>query len=115
MKDLYKRFQAWRGRRHLERVARWEQTRAKGKTRVVIRTWIIFSASYILFTSLYDYSFSGTNYFSGHVQPLKIVSFIVAGLIVGLVEWWVREGEYTAAKIDERRKQQERGLGHGET
>ena len=115
MNDLYKRFRAWRDRQPLQRVARWEHTRAKGKTRVVIRTWIIFSASYILFTSLYDYIFSGTNYFSGHVQPLKVLFFIVGGLIVGLVDWWVREGEYTAAKIDERRKRQDRGLGHGET
>jgi hypothetical protein len=115
MNSLSKGIQSWRRRRHLQRVTRWERTRAKGKARVVIRTWIIFSVSYILFASIYDYFFSGADYFSGHIQPLKVVFYIGGGLIVGLVEWWVREGEYTAAKIDERRKAQERGFAQRET
>ena len=98
MNTLSKRFNVWRRRRHLERVAGWEHTRLKGKARFVIRSWIVWSTSFILATSLYDY------YAVGHVDRLKIVVFFLVGPIVGFVEWWIREGEYTAAKIDERRK-----------
>lgn len=90
--------QVWRRRRHLEWVARWEQTRLQGKIRFIIRGWIVWSAGLILVTSVYDY------YSVGHLSLLKILCYFLAGPIVAGVAWWSSESEYRAAKIDERRR-----------
>ena len=99
MKSLIKRFDAWRYRRHLDRVARWERTRVKGKAGFVIRVSLIWAGATILFTSLYDY------YFHGVIEIPKIIYFSIAGPIVGLVSWWISDGEFKAAKIDARMRE----------
>jgi hypothetical protein len=99
MKTLIKRFQAWRRRRYLDRVARWERTREKGKARFVIRGTLIWSGAMIVFTSLYDY------YSYDAIEISNIIYFTIAGPIVGLVSWWSNEGEFRAAKIDARMRE----------
>src|ERR1043166_8189395 len=96
MNSLSTRFKAWRRRRHLERVARWEQTRMQGKARFVIRGTLIWSGSMIIVNSLWDY------YFHGGVEILKLILFLLVGPIVGLVSWWDNEGGFNAGKNDER-------------
>ena len=56
----------------------------------------------IVFTSLYDY------YFHGAIEIPKIIYFSIAGPIVGLVSWWINEGEFKAAKIDARMREMRR-------
>ena len=79
MKSFIKRFGAWRYRRHLDRVARWERTRVKGKARFVIRVSLFWGGAMILFTLLYDY------YILGALESPKVIYFVIAGPIVALV------------------------------
>ena len=102
MKSLIKRFEAWRYRRYLDRVARWEHTRVKGKVRFVIRVSLIWGGVMVLFTSLFDY------YLNGSIQISKIIYFSIVGPVVGLVSWWAAEGEFKAAKIDARMREMRR-------
>jgi len=98
--NLVGQLSAWRARRRQERLERWEQTRAKGKVRFVIRATLIWGGTMIVGISL-------ANYFlhRGFSQILfTVIYFLVAGPIVALVSWWHNEGEYTAAKIDARMK-----------
>jgi len=53
----------------------------------------------ILLTSLYDY------YFHGAIEIPKIIYYSIAGPIVGLVSWWIAEGQFTAAKNDARMRE----------
>jgi hypothetical protein len=53
----------------------------------------------LLLTSLYDY------YFHGAIEIPKIIYASIAGPIVGLVFWWIGEGEFKAAKIDARMRE----------
>jgi hypothetical protein len=96
MNNLSKRFNAWRRRRHLQRVAKWEHTRIHGRGRYLIRVALIWGGAMILSRSLYDY------YFFGRIQISGLIYYSIAGPIVGLVSWWINEGEYQAAKIDAR-------------
>jgi hypothetical protein len=97
--SLSTRFNSWRRRRHLQRVAQWEHTRAQGKARFVIRGTLIWSGSMIIFNAVWDY------YFHGAVEISKLILFLLVGPIVGLVSWWDNEGVFKAAKIDERMRQ----------
>src|SRR5690349_3994381 len=99
MISLIRRFNAWRYRRHLARVARWEKTRTKGKARFVIRGSLIWSGAMIIFTSLYDW------YFRGATDPWQMIYFVIVGPILGLVSWWINEGEFRAARIDARMRE----------
>ena len=99
MNSLSKRFNNWRRRRHLQRVAKWEHTRLKGKANFVIRVSLIWGGSMVISNSLYDY------YFHGRIEIAKLISFLIAGPIVGLVSWWDNEGVFKAAQIDERMRQ----------
>ena len=56
----------------------------------------------ILLTSLYDYHFHGA------IEIPKIIYFSIAGPIVGLVSWWIGEGEFKAAQIDARMRETRR-------
>jgi len=98
MNTVSKRYQTWRRRRHLEWVGRWEQIRLKGKIHFIIRGWIIWSAGLILLTSVYDH------YSVGRLSLLKILCYFRAGPILSGVAWWSSDSEYSAAKIDERRR-----------
>ena len=53
----------------------------------------------IAFTSLYDW------YLHGAIHPGQMIYFVIAGPIIGLVSWWINEGEFRAAKIDARRRE----------
>jgi hypothetical protein len=99
MRSLIKRFEGWRQRRRVTRIAQWGLTRKKGKTRFVFRVSLIWSGFMILTTSFYHYVVHGA------VDVWNIVYFSIAGPIVALVSWWVNEGEYRAAKIDARMRE----------
>jgi hypothetical protein len=76
MTNLSTRFNTWRRRRHLQRVARWEHKRLKGKTRFVIRFALIWSGSMIIANGLWGY------YFRGTVETPKLIYFLVAGPVL---------------------------------
>src|SRR5215468_6328932 len=93
---VIKRLNAWRYRRHLAHVARWEKTRARGKARFVIRGSLLWSGAMIVFSSLYDW------YFRGGTDLWQTIYFVIPGPILGLVSWWINEGVFRAARIDAR-------------
>jgi hypothetical protein len=97
--NLSERLNHWRRGKHLERVARWEHTRLKGKARYGARVTLIWSGSMIIFNGLWDY------YFDRGIEIPKLIFLLIAGLIVSLVSWWDNEGVFKAAKIDERTRQ----------
>ncbi len=53
----------------------------------------------IVFTSLYDW------YFHGTIHPWQMIYYVIVGPIIGLVSWWINEGEFRAAKIDARMRE----------
>ena len=60
----------------------------------------------VLFTSLNDY------YFHGAIEIPKVIYFSIAGPILGLVSWWIAEGEFKAARIDARMREIRRQNAH---
>ena len=50
----------------------------------------------VVFKALYDY------YFDGHIRISRLIAFLIAGPIVGLLSWWDNEGVFKAAKLDQR-------------
>ena len=98
--NLFGELRAWRARRRQKRLERWETTRAKGKARFVLRGTLIWSVTMIVGVSLGNYFLH-----RGVSEILfSAIYFLVLGPIVGLVSWWINEGEYTAAEIDASRE-----------
>ncbi|MDX6447253.1 MAG: hypothetical protein QOH71_4327 [Blastocatellia bacterium] len=60
----------------------------------MIRISLIWGGFMIVSNALWDY------YFHGALDIPKLIYFAIAGPILGLVSWWVNEGEFKAAKID---------------
>jgi len=97
MKKLRNKFQAWRAQR-LEHLQWWERKRAKGKARFVIRCALVWSGPYIVVFALADYYFDGT--LSAFKLLLRAIYFLIVGLIVAFVAWWIHEGRYQKARIE---------------
>ena len=111
MKNLFGKLEAWRVLRRPKGLARWEQTRAQGKARFVIRTTLIWGGTMIVGMSLSEYFL-----FRSFRQLVPtVLYFVIAAPIVSLVLWWSSEGAYTAAKIDARMKAIEKMSSDGET
>ena len=110
-KNLFGKLQAWRVLRRQRGLARWEQTRAKGKTRFVIRTTLIWGGTMIVGMSLTEYF----RYRSFRLLVPIVIYFAIAAPIVSLVLWWSNEGAYVAARLDARMKVIEKVSSDGET
>jgi hypothetical protein len=108
MKKLRNRFHAWRARRRLEHLQRWERERAKGKARFVILTALLWSALMIGALSLAELYFEGT--LDGLRLKTRVIYYLIAGPIVGLVLWWINEGRYKNARIEARIKRGGNGI-----
>jgi hypothetical protein len=103
MKRLWNTYQAWRARRieHLKQwERRWEEKRAKGKARFVVRTGLVWSGAMIVGFLVADYYFDGT--VDGLKSLFRAICFLIVGLIIGFVVWWTKEGQYKNAKIEAR-------------
>ena len=91
MKRLWNNFLAWRARR-LDHLQLWERKRVKGIARFVIGSALGWSGPTIVGFAVADY------YFDGTVNTLKFlieaIYFLIVGLIVGYVAWWIHEGRY---------------------
>ena len=107
--SLLENFAAWRKRRRYDRLKRWARTRTRGRTRFIIRVWIIWSGAEILGSLIFDY------FAEGRIDLRLIFMFAIGGPILGLILWWSNEGEYTAAKLDARMKGQDTFGSNGET
>ena len=94
MKSLIKRFNAWRYRQYLKRVARWEHTRLKGKPRFFIRVCLLWGGGLMLVRCVWDYVFHGA------IDKGAIIYYLITAPLVALILWWLNESEFKAAQID---------------
>ena len=102
MKRLWLTYQAWNARRiaHLKQwERRWEEKRAKGKARFVIKTALVWGGVQIVCFLVFDY-FDGTLH--GLKTLLMGIYFLIVGVIAGFVAWWIKEGQYKDARIEAR-------------
>ena len=79
-------------------MARWERTRAKGKTRFAIRVTAFWLLVVIPLRIIDGYVFEH------HLNLLDVIILAIVGPVAGFSDWWMMESEYKAAQIDARRK-----------
>lgn len=93
MKGSLKRIQAWRSVRHQRREQRslewWERIRAEGKKRFVWRTGLTYGLSVAGITDVVQRGFYG------EADPLllKIVFWVVCGIVMGWHTWTAMEAK----------------------
>ena len=97
MHSSLKKFQAWRSRRKLRSLERWEQIRAKGQARFVFKTALTYSLTVVGATHAYESFFHGTQ--DSIPLPHLILQFFV-GLLVASSGWSNREDKYRDALIE---------------
>ena len=93
MKKWLKRVQAWRSRRQLRSLERWEQIRAEGKRRFVFRTALTYGLSMFGVVDVSHHFFGG----SQSDLCLAAVFWPVAGICMGFYEWSYWEAKYQKA------------------
>ena len=98
MKVWLKRIQAWCSRRQLRSLERWEQIRAGGKRRFVVRTALYYGFAVVGMTDLTENLFYGRHYVSlGH-----LIYYLLTGIPIALIGWSSMEARYKRA-LDEAR------------
>lgn len=100
MNNSLKKFQAWRSRRQLRSLQRWEQIRAKGKARGVLQSALTYSITMIGAIDVYQHLF-GTQ---GSISLEKTIFYLLVGIVIGFDNWNTMEGKYKNALIDARVK-----------
>ena len=102
MTRLFKKLKTWQSQGKLRQLARWEQIRAKGKARFVLRGAVLYSLIMIPARDFSDYLVDGK------MQPWSesfwthAVGSCLTGMAIGLVSWWSMEGRYKNALLDRR-------------
>jgi hypothetical protein len=90
MKNLFRRFRAWRERRQQKNREWWKRKRAKGIFRYVLWFTVTFGGLMIIVSSLIDY----WDYHKLRVQRFTIIYYPVFGILIGLIAWWANERKY---------------------
>jgi hypothetical protein len=98
MKRSLKQLQTWNAQRRFRLLAGWERTRAKGKRAFVWRTAFLYT---FLMIPAHSYS---RYFFQGEMLSLRAAVFsfdalgwLLTGLVMGVVSWSSREGQYQKA------------------
>jgi|SRR5215213_607459 len=102
MKSLLKEIQAWRSRRQQRWLERWEQTRAEGKRRFIVRTAITNALTVVGATYVYEHLFYGGTLSA--ISLVELLAFVFIGLIGGPEGWSNRESRYQNALREARAK-----------
>lgn len=84
--------QAWRSERKIKSLASWEQERARGKTRFVIRTAMIYSLLMTAAEDFLNYGLTGESHLARFL--FNAIFYSAGGIILGCVAWWDREKRY---------------------
>ena len=100
MNNSLKKFQAWRSRRQLRSLERWEQIRAEGKARFVVRTALTYGLTVVGLIHVSD------QVFLDGAQPsislFKLIVFVLVGVVGGREGWNAREAKYQKALHEAR-------------
>src|SRR5688572_14727568 len=99
MKTSLKKFHAWRSRRKLRSLERWEQISTKGKARFVFHSALTFSLTMVGVTDVIDNIFGDGQY---SVSLFYIVLYLFTGIVGGVDNWNAMEGTYKNALTDAR-------------
>jgi len=104
MKAWLKRIQAWRSRRHQRReqrsLERWEQIRANGKARFVIRTVLTYGLVFVGASNAIEHLFYGPR----PISLFKVIFYSLFGLGMGSSAWSDMESKYNKALNEARLK-----------
>ena len=92
MKKWFTSVRAWRAQRKLRSLAAWEQERAKGKPRFVVRMAMKYSLLLTAAQDFLNYGLDGEAHFSRFLY--NAIFYFIGGLFVGYVAWWDREKNY---------------------
>ena len=99
MNNSLKKLKAWRSRRKLRSLQRWEQIRTKGKARFVSQSALTFSLTIVGATDVIDNIFGDGQY---SISLFYIISYLLVGIVGGVDGWNTMEGKYKNALIDAR-------------
>lgn len=102
MNNSLKKFIAWRSRRQLRALARWEEVRAKGRVRFLVQTTLAYSVSVYGLSDFLDHVFPGGTQYSGSL--IHTITLPLTGIVIGLVSWSSMESKYRNALFEARIK-----------
>ena len=100
MNTSLQRIKAWRSRRQLRSLERWEQIRAEGKEWFVFRTALTYGVVFVGVINAVENLFDGPQ----SISLFKVIFFGLFGVGMGLGEWSDMESKYKNALIDARVK-----------
>ncbi len=75
-----------------EQIARWEETRSKGRARFAIGSTLLWGTGLTVGTLITDY-FRGRP-FSAGVLLTQALFYYLGGLVLGLYSWTINEDKY---------------------
>ena len=95
IKRWFTSVRAWRLRKKIRYLASWEQERAKGKARFIVRTALIYSLIMTAAQDVLGYGFDAENRLSKFL--FNAVFYSLGGVFVGYIAWAAREMDYQNA------------------
>ena len=102
MNNSLKKIQAWRSRRQLRSLERWERMRAQGKARFVFGGALAYGLTMAGIIDVIDNVFDGGTQFSTLLY--YAIVYPVMGIVMAHVIWWDMEAKYKNALIQARVK-----------
>jgi hypothetical protein len=100
MKRILTIIQAWRQRRERRSLERWEQIRAEGKKRFVVRTALTFGVLMVAWTDVVNVLLFAE--IKPAISILKLIFSVLLGFFVGSSAWTDREAKYQKALRETR-------------
>ena len=93
MNGALQRIKAWRFRRELRSLERWEQLRVEGKTRFVVRSALTYGLVFVGMTHAVEQFFDGPH----PISLYKLIFLTLFGVGMGLSAWSDMESKYKRA------------------
>jgi|ERR1044072_2298452 len=95
MNRSLERIKVWRSLRKRRSLERWEQIRAAGKKRFVVRTGLTYGLTVVGATDFFNHVFVDATQPS--ISVVKLIVFVLFGFYIGSDAWSNREAEYQKA------------------
>jgi len=100
MKRILTIIQGWRHRRERRSLERWEQIRAEGKKRFVVRTALTFGVLMVAWTDVTNVLLF--NEIKPAISVVKLIFNVLIGFFIGSSAWKDREAKYQKALRETR-------------
>lgn len=95
MQRWFAAVQAWRLRKKLRALAKWEQERTRGKAGYIVRSALIYSLIMTAASDLFGVGLDGEDRFARFW--FNAISYTLGGIVVGVIGWAARERDYRNA------------------